>query len=29
MSMTNKLGVNKPNSSAIYLMACPVGSYFK
>lgn len=29
MSMTNKIGVNKPYSSAIYVMACPVGTYFK
>jgi branched-chain amino acid aminotransferase len=29
MSMGNKLGVHKPGAAAIYLMACPVGSYFK
>ena len=29
MSMTNKLGVSKATSGAIYVMACPVGNYFK
>ncbi len=29
MSMANKLGVHKPGAATIYLMACPVGSYFK
>jgi branched-chain amino acid aminotransferase len=29
MSMTNKLGVHKPSSGSIFVMACPVGSYFK
>jgi branched-chain amino acid aminotransferase len=29
MSMTNKLGVYKPTHGSIFIMACPVGSYFK
>lgn len=29
MSMTNRLGVHKPDKGSIYIMACPVGSYFR
>ncbi len=29
MSMCNKIGVSRPDAAAIYLMGCPVGSYFK
>lgn len=28
MSLTNKLGVIRPTRAAIYLMGCPVSSYF-
>lgn len=29
MSLTNKLGVLRPNKSAIYLMGGPVSAYFQ
>lgn len=28
MSLTNKLGVVKPNKTGLYLMGCPVSNYF-